>query len=102
MTYDFHPEARLEYRKAATFYERRRAGLGAAFTLEVEAAIDRLVETPERWRVIEQDVRRCLTHTFPYGILYTFEAESILIVAVMHLRRRPGYWRDRLSSSDYR
>jgi toxin ParE1/3/4 len=97
MTYDFHPEARLEYREAATFYEARRAGLGAAFTLEVEAAIDRLVETPERWRVIEQDVRRCLTHTFPYGILYTIEAESILIVAVMHLRRKPGYWRSRLS-----
>ena len=39
MTYDFHPEARLEYREAATFYERRRAGLGAAFTLEIEGAL---------------------------------------------------------------
>ena len=97
MTYDFHPEARLEYREAAVFHETRRSGLGAAFSLEVEAAIDRILEAPERWRVIEQDVRRCLTHTFPYGILYTVEAESILIVAVMHLRRRPGYWRSRLS-----
>jgi hypothetical protein len=34
---------------------------------------------------------------FSYGILYTIEAESILIVAVMHLRRRLGYWRSRLS-----
>ena len=57
MTYDFHPEASLEYREAATFYETRRAGLGAAFTLEVEAAIDRIIEAPERWRVVEQDVR---------------------------------------------
>ena len=97
MTYDFHPEARQEYREAAVFYESRRSGLGAAFTLEVEAALQRVLEAPERWRVIEQDVRRCLTHTFPYGILYTIEAESILIVAVMHLRRRPGYWRSRLS-----
>ncbi len=97
MTCDFHPEARLEYRQAAVFYETRRSGLGVAFTFEVEAAIDRIIEAPERWRVIGQDVRRCLTHTFPYGILYTIEAESILIVAVMHLSRRPGYWRDRLS-----
>lgn len=97
MTYDFHPEARLEYREAAVFYEARRSGLGAAFTLEVEAALERIIEAPDRWRVIEEDVRRCLTHTFPYGILYTIEAESILIVAVMHLRRRPGYWRSRLS-----
>jgi len=98
MTYGFHPEARLEYREAAVFYETRRSGLGAAFTLEVEAAIHRVLEAPERWRVVEQDVRRCLTHTFPYGILYTIEAESILILAVMHLRRRPGYWRSRLSA----
>ena len=100
MTYDFHPEARVEYREAALFYDTRRSGLGAAFTLEVEAAIDRILEAPERWRVIEQDVRRCLTHTFPYGVLYTVEPDSILIVAVMHLRRRPGYWRERLLGGD--
>jgi cytochrome P450 len=97
MTYDFHPEVRLEYREAASFYASRHSGLGAAFTLEVEATIERILEAPQRWRFIEQDVRRCLTHTFPYGILYTIEPGSILIVSVMHLRRRPGYWRDRLS-----
>jgi len=96
MTFDFHPEARLEYREAAAFYESRRSGLGAALTLEVEAAIDRMRQNPKAGRVIEQDVRRCLTHTFPYGILYTVEQESILIVAVMHLHRQPGYWRNRL------
>ena len=96
MTYDFHPEARLEYREAAAFYDARRAGLGAAFTLEAEAAIDRILQSPKSWRVVEQDVRRCLTHTFPYGILYTIEEDLILIVAIMHLHRRPGYWRDRL------
>jgi hypothetical protein len=97
MTFDFHPEARREYMEAAGFYETRSSGLGAAFTLEIEATIGRVLEAPERWRIIEQDVRRCLTHTFPFGILYTIEAESILIVAVMHLRRKPGYWQDRLS-----
>lgn len=99
MNYDFHPEARLEYREAAAFYESRREGLGAAFAIEVEATIARILEAPDRWRVIEQDVRRCLTHTFPYGILYTIEQDSILIVSVMHLRRKPGYWRDRLPKS---
>ena len=97
MTFDFHPEARQEYREAAAFYETRGSGLGAAFTIEVEAAIERIVSNPKSWRVIEQGVRRCLTHTFPYGILYSIEGDSILIVAVMHFHRRPGYWRARLS-----
>jgi hypothetical protein len=42
------------------------------------------------WRRLEQDVRTCRTRTFPYAILYTLEADSMLIVAVMHLRREPG------------
>jgi hypothetical protein len=50
MTYAFHPEARLEYREAASFYESRRRGLGVTFSLEVEAAIARIVEAPKRWR----------------------------------------------------
>jgi toxin ParE1/3/4 len=97
MIHHFHPEARLEYLEAATFYNSRRAGLGAAFTLEVEATIERILEAPNRWLVIEQDVRKCLTHVFPYGILYTIEQDAILIVSVMHLRRKPGHWRSRLS-----
>lgn len=95
MTHDFHPEARLEYRQAAAYYEGRRPGLGAAFTLEVEATIQRILETPERWQVIEQDVRRCLTRPFPYGILYTVEQGFVLIIAIMHLHRKPDYWHTR-------
>jgi hypothetical protein len=41
MTYGFHPEARLEYLEAIDFYESRRTGLGAVFTREVEATIQR-------------------------------------------------------------
>jgi plasmid stabilization system protein ParE len=100
MTFDFHPEARLEYREAAAFYESRRHGLGAAFSLEVEATIDRILETPTRWRQIEQDIHSCRTHTFPYSILYSLAHDSVLIVAVMHLRRKPGYWRERLPSGN--
>ena len=97
MNFDFHPEARLEYLASAEYYEQRRSGLGAIFTLEVEAAIDRILEAPTRWPAFEQDVRRCLTHTFPFGILYTIEHDSIHIVAVMHCSREPGYWKNRLT-----
>ena len=76
MIHDFHPEARLEYREAAIFYDGRRTGSGAAFSLEIEATIERIKEAPERWPVVEQDVRKCLTHVFPYSILYTIEQDG--------------------------
>ncbi len=96
MTHKFHPEARFEYGEAAAFYESRRPGLGAAFTVEVEATIQRIIEAPQRWRCIAQDVHTCRTRTFPYAILYTVEKDWVLIIAVMHLRREPEYWRKRL------
>ncbi|CAN5131164.1 hypothetical protein BH20VER2_BH20VER2_06600 [soil metagenome] len=95
MRYAFHPEARLEYRKTAIFYEARRSGLGAIVTREIESAIERILAAPEQFPFIEQDVRRCLAHVFPYGVLYTIEPDFILIIAVAHASRRPGYWQAR-------
>ncbi|WP_233787150.1 hypothetical protein [Dulcicalothrix desertica] len=45
--------------------------------------------------IIDEDVRRCMTRRFPYGILYTIEQHYILILAVMHCSREPGYWKSR-------
>ena len=100
MRYDFHPAARPEYRDAAAFYEACRPGLGATFTVEVESTIERVMEAPDRWRVVEQDVRRCLTHVFPYAVLYSVEPDFVLIIAVAHGSREPGYWRSRLGPDE--
>lgn len=61
----------------------------------VERVIELIVEAPQRWPIIEEDVRRCLTRVFPYAVLYSVEVDYILILAVMHSHREPGYWRDR-------
>ena len=81
--------------EAARFYERRRAGLGFDFLAEVERSIARMREYPEAGRPVRAATRRRLLRRFPYGLLYRLDADEIVIVAVMHLRRRPGYWRNR-------
>lgn len=96
MRYEFHPEARLEFRESTVFYDASRPGLGIAFTNEIESVLRRILEAPDRWPFIEEDVRRCLARRFPYGILYTIETDYVLIIAVMHCSRKPGYWRNRL------
>jgi len=98
MRYEFHPEALEEYDEAALWYAEREPGLALRFIGAVEDAIARILEAPTRWRVIEEDVRRCLTRVFPYGVLYTIEPDFILIVAVMHCSREPGYWKQRLAN----
>lgn len=71
MRYEFHPEALEEYNEAVLRYAERELPLGLRFIESVEDAIRRILEAPTRWRVIEEDVRRCLTRVFPYRILYT-------------------------------
>jgi toxin ParE1/3/4 len=99
MRFEFHPEALEEYREAACWYGNREPNLALRFVSEVEDAIRRILDGPARWRVIEEDVRRCLTHVFPYSILYTIEPEFVLIVAVAPCAREPGYWKERLPAS---
>lgn len=95
MTFEFHPEARIEYFEAITYYEERQPGLGVRFTLEIESTIQRILDGPRQWREVEADVRRCLTHTFPYGLLYSIDEDRVFVLAVMHHSRKPGYWRNR-------
>lgn len=95
MKYVFHPEALAEYAEAVQYYNRQRPEVAQAFINAVENAIYRIRESPESWSAIEEDVRRYLTQRFPYGILYTVEEDYILILAVMHCSREPGYWKER-------
>ncbi len=81
---------------AAELYEGRVPGLGLAFLSELEEGIRRISRAPNRWPVLSGAVRRYLLKRFPYGILYTADDGGILILAVMHLHRRPGYWKDRM------
>ncbi|BAZ29759.1 plasmid stabilization system [Cylindrospermum sp. NIES-4074] len=96
MKYAFHPAALTEYAEAVKFYAERRVDIAQAFINAVEEAIFQIVESPKRWTIIDEYIRRCLTRKFPYAILYTIEDDAILILAVMHCSREPGYWKERV------
>ena len=87
--------AEEELVEAARFYEERSSGLGSDFLAEIEQSIRRVLENPEAVARLRGGFRRRLLRRFPYGLLYRVDAEEIVIVAVMHLRRRPDYWRKR-------
>jgi len=100
MRLEFHPEALNEYEDAALYYADCQPGLELRFIDCVESALRQISETPTRLRLFEEDLRRCLVHVFPYAVLYSIEPDYLLIVAVMHCRREPGYWRNRISVSE--
>jgi toxin ParE2 len=92
----FERAARLELEEAAHWYETSRPGLAAEFLDEFDRGIQRISDAPNAWHPLEQGLRRYRLRRFPYGIIYAIHDGEILIVAVAHLHRRPGYWHTRL------
>jgi hypothetical protein len=88
--------AQQELDEAVSYYNAQVRGLGDAFLLEAIAAIERIRQFPGAWHPLGGNIRRCRLRRFPYGLIYHAETEGTLIVAVAHLHRRPGYWRERL------
>jgi plasmid stabilization system protein ParE len=92
----FLAEAEAELDVAVAHYEAQAPGLGKEYTVEVRQALSRIEDHPEAWQRLGRRVRRYLLHRFPYGLIYAPLPNEIVIVAVMHLHRKPGYWRGRL------
>lgn len=98
MRHAFLPSAKAELQEAVDFYEDRRAGLGEEFAAEVRSTVGRILLNPTAWSKLSENARRCRLRRFPYGLIYQIRRDQILILAVMHFRRSPGYWRSRLNS----
>lgn len=93
----FHPEAERELTRAAQFYETEREGFGARFAAEIERTL-RLIEGSPRagtlWRA--GPARAWRTKRFPFTIVYVDRADALIVVAIAHTKRRPGYWATRI------
>lgn len=92
----FLPEAEQEMIEAALYYQSQASGLGVDFLAEVERALKFIVASPTTYPIIEGELRRRILKRFPFGVLYRFDPVEIVITAVAHLRRRPGYWKKRI------
>ena len=95
MNFRFHEAADEEAIAITAYYEQQRPGLGQEFAVEIEAAIRRILSFPDAWPPYDEGTRICRTKRFPYGIVYERDEKMITILAVMHLRRDPGYWKGR-------
>lgn len=96
MDIHFLDVAQEEFDDAVEYYNAQSPGLGDEFLLEVLSTLERVRQFPNAWHPYTQNSRRCQTRRFPYGVAYQILESEILVVAVAHLRRRPGYWFDRM------
>jgi plasmid stabilization system protein ParE len=94
----FHPDARAELLGAIRFYQNETAGLGRAMAGEVRSALRRISEFPESGSPdgTRDDLRRVFLDRFPFTVVYRIPDDGVEVLAVMHQRQRPDYWRTRI------
>lgn len=89
-------EADLDVLDAVAWYEGQRAGLGAELLIELDAVMQRIVQTPLQFPEIRENVRRALLHRFPYSVYFKVGDETVDVIAVLHQHRDPGTWGQRV------
>jgi toxin ParE1/3/4 len=94
MKYEFHPAALQEYAEAVEFFAQQDKQQD--FIDNIEGAIFQIIGAPERWPIVEDQIRRYLTFKFSYAVLYRVYPDRIVIAAIMSCRRDPNYWQDRI------
>jgi plasmid stabilization system protein ParE len=89
--------AQAELDDAIAWYAEQAPGLGDAFLIETLKTLKLIEQYPKAWHPLTQQVRRCRLRRFPYSVIYAQEGSDLLVLAVAHQHRKPGYWRARLN-----
>jgi len=92
----FLQAAENEMLATAEYYESKATGLGTNFLSTIQQSLEGIATNPKAAPVIRDNIRRRIVHRFPYGVLYKIDRYKIVVVAVMHLRRKPDYWQQRI------
>ncbi len=102
MTYaiEVHADAVADLEEAAAWYEAQRRGLGLEFVAEMDRVVANIGEHPLGFSVWNRGdpARRAMASRFPYAMFFDLEPDRIIVMAIAHWRRRPGYWQRRLDS----
>jgi plasmid stabilization system protein ParE len=89
----FHPLASREFRSARAWYRRRNPRAAQRFSMEVFRVSQAIVTAPDRGAILHGPYRWMRLRKFPYLLYYaTLDPQRVMVYAVAHAHRRPGYW----------
>jgi toxin ParE1/3/4 len=93
---EYLPEARQELEDALEWYLERSLQTAEVFVREIDRALALIASAPTIWPHFESGTRRYVLSRFPYNIIYRTTEPGIEVIAFVHHKRRPRYWRRRV------
>jgi len=95
MRLELDPAAEAEAREAYRYYLDADESVATRFQSSLDEALERISRSPGVWPAYFNGTQRLLLRRFPFAVIYRVGAERILVVAISHQKRHPGYWRRR-------
>lgn len=93
----YHPEARAEFLREVEHYAAISPGLAERYDKSVHTAEMQAASAPGSWPKYRYKTRRVVDRRFGFSLVYLHSESEIYVVAVASTRRKPGYWKERLS-----
>jgi len=89
-------QAQQEINEAFDWYFKRSPEAADAFLTGIGASLAQIASHPQLYPAYTKNTRRRILAGFPYSVIFQEKEDIVLIVAVAHAKRRPGYWRGRI------
>ena len=92
-------EARAEFLHEVQYFSAVSPGLGKRFDEAVQKAEALAAEFAEVGSPYKHGTRRVFPGRFKFSIVYLARPHEVVVVAVAPFKRKPGYWRSRISAT---
>ena len=93
----YHEAARAEFLHEVEYLSRLSVRLGERYDKAVLAAEARAAENPDLGPPYKHKTRRVIDRKFKFSLVYLYSETEVVVVAIAPFRRKPGYWKARLS-----
>lgn len=87
--------AEQDFTEALCWYAERSQQAAERFDAEFRRALDSIKADPRRFPLCDERHRYFLMRRYPFQVIYREHGEDLVIIAVAHAKRRPGYWSGR-------
>jgi plasmid stabilization system protein ParE len=92
---DYLPGARRDFDESFDWYAERSKQAALHFVNAVDTALAVIATDPQRFAKVDVVHQQCPVKRFPFRIIYRIVKDRVVVVAVAHAKRRPGYWNNR-------
>ena len=88
----FAKEATNEFRESVKWYELKAKGLGLKLADEIDSTIERIKLNFDLYPKVVENIRRIQVNKFPYSLFYKIENNTLVILRILHHKRKPIEW----------